>query len=73
MYGCCYGIRLNTSYQELTCEHRDHCPYYLATDFRMVVEHPDEYTMLDTYNAQPCAFAPANGIEMRRETDNDLF
>lgn len=70
MYGCCYGIRLNDSYQELTCEYRERCPYFIGTDLRNVIEHPSEYVLLDTYNDRPCELAPADEVTARDIPDN---
>jgi len=56
MYYYCRGIKLNASYQEVACGHRDRCPYYKDVDLSKVFSNPCEYEELDTYDDKECIY-----------------
>lgn len=50
----CLGMRLNDAYQELSCSHRDSCPYYGNVSLGEARAHPERYQELETYNNKKC-------------------
>lgn len=66
MYVFCYGIRLNASYQEITCENRDRCPYFTNTRLGIALRHPGEYVEADTYNDKECELWQSINAEENR-------
>ena len=56
MYHYCMGIRVSDVFQERTCEHREHCPYYTNVNLSVAFSRPDEYQELNTYNDTICKY-----------------
>ena len=62
MYYYCGGIKLNASFQEVECEHRERCPYYKDVDLSKVFGSYDKYEELDTYNDKECIYLKFNNL-----------
>lgn len=65
MFYYCMGIRVNDVFQEYTCEHREHCPYYANVRLSVAFSQPDEYQELPTYNNFTCNYFD---ISWKKET-----
>lgn len=69
MFSYCLGIRVNDIFQERTCEHLEHCPYYKNTNLRTALMHPEQYVELDTYNDKECIYKPNYQPKVSNDSD----
>ena len=53
-YSFCFGIRLTSNFQEVSCAHRESCAFYRNVSLAHALAHPESFEEADTYNDKQC-------------------